>query len=147
MEKARRRPSPATAIAIVALVIALTGTAGAAIDSSAPRAPLTYTNLTLVNGWQAYGSGTRTPSAAIGSDGIVHLRGAMYQDPAGTELAMTLPLKFRPSGLIYVPVDMCNATNGRLYIYKTGKTYVEGEFGDADSQCFTSLEGVSFAKN
>jgi hypothetical protein len=48
-----------------------------------------------------------------------------------------------------VPVDLCNATNGRLDIAPSGTVSVEQQNGDpfTNAQCFTSLDGVSFAKS
>jgi hypothetical protein len=43
-------------------------------------------------------------------------------------------------------VDLCNATNGRLDIQPTGVVTVEAEGGTfGNAQCFTSLDGASFA--
>lgn len=144
-----KRIRPATAISILALVLAMGGTAGA-LRSAEPteRAPLTYTSLVLVNGWVPYGLlGTRTPSAAKDSDGVVHLRGAIKQIASTNATMTTLPPKFRPSGNLYVPVDMCDATNGRLVIESGGQVIVQAENLYSNAQCFTSLEGVSYAKN
>jgi hypothetical protein len=46
---------------------------------------------------------------------------------------------------VFVPVDLCNATNGRLIIEPTGVT-VDPEGAFSDAQCFTSLEGVVFGR-
>jgi hypothetical protein len=44
-----------------------------------------------------------------------------------------------------VPVDLCNSTNGRLHIQPDGTVDVETEKAFSNAQCFTSLEGASFA--
>src|SRR5207249_2917910 len=58
----------------------------------------------------------------------------------------TLPAAARPATSVYVPVDLCNATNGRLFIQSSGVVTVQQQDpGFANAQCFTSLEGASFA--
>jgi hypothetical protein len=107
----------------------------------------TFVDLTLINGWTAYGPDTSKPQVEILS-GIVHLKGAMAT--AGTDPeAFVLPAAYRPATYVFVPVDMCNGTNGRLDIRPTGAVTVEQQFGDpfSNAQCFTSLDGVSFAKS
>jgi len=56
----------------------------------------------------------------------------------------TLPAAFRPSTNVYVPVDLCNATNGRLVIQPNRVVSVQAETDFANAQCFTSLDGVTF---
>jgi hypothetical protein len=101
-----------------------------------------YTPLTLINGWVSYGGGTRNPAVrSIGND--VQFQGAM--STGGTNAApFVLPAGFRPSKKVYVAVDMCDATNGRLAIAPNGTVTVEAESGFGNASCFTSLEGVSF---
>jgi hypothetical protein len=104
-----------------------------------------WTPLTLVNGWTNYGFGTA--SAAVASiNGIVHLKGAI-KTTGTTAVAFTLPSGDRPATKVYVPVDLCNTTNGRLYIAPTGEVTVETQGPWSDAQCFTSLDGVTFAKS
>jgi hypothetical protein len=75
----------------------------------------------------------------------VHFKGAIAT--GGTNpVPFTLPAGFRPATAVYVAVDLCNATNGRLFIEPSGVVTVQAEgsaFGNA--QCFTSLDGASFA--
>jgi len=107
--------------------------------------PTNYKLLTLKHGWTGAPFGTNT--ATLKSiDGIVHLSGAIA---SGTnENVFKLPAKFRPATEVYVPVDMCDATNGRLDIATNGVVDVEAESGTfSNAQCFTSLDGVSFAQN
>jgi hypothetical protein len=105
-----------------------------------------FTPLTLINGWTNAPFSTRN-AAAEDLGGIVHLEGAIAT--SGTDAQpFTLPAAFRPTADVYVPVDMCNATNGRLHILPDGTVVVEAENGSfANAQCFTSLEGVSYALN
>ena len=102
-----------------------------------------YTAMTVRNGWTNAPFGTRNAAARTIS-GVVHLEGAIATTGVQTT-AFTLPAGMRPSTDVYVPVDMCNAANGRLLIYHGGRVDVEPEGPFSDAQCFTSLEGVSFA--
>jgi len=53
----------------------------------------------------------------------------------------------RPANEIFVPVDLCNGNNGRLNIQPNGVVTVEAENNDfTQAQCFTSLDGASFAR-
>ena len=111
--------------------------------SFAPSAS-SFTPLTLQNGWTNYASGTANPAARKIS-GIVHLQGAM-QTNGTNQVAFTLPVGDRPALRVFVPVDLCGATNGDLFIQADGSVSVEAEGGVwGNAQCFTSLDGVSFA--
>jgi hypothetical protein len=109
---------------------------------SAPS-PSSYTPLTLKNGWSGAPFGTSNPEVRTIS-GIVTLKGAMATTGSNS-VAFTLPSGFRPATDVYVPVDMCDATNGRLFIQHNGTVSVEAETDFANARCFTSLDGVSFA--
>jgi hypothetical protein len=102
-----------------------------------------YTALTLQNGWSGAPFGTSNPGVRTIS-GIVALKGAM-STTGNITTAFTLPPGFRPARTVYVPVDLCNAANGRLQIAHNGTVNVEAEVNFSDGQCFTSLDGVSFA--
>jgi hypothetical protein len=101
-----------------------------------------FTGLALQNGWVGGVFATRTPGVRLIS-GIVHFRGAVG-DGSSTSL-FTLPAGFRPPTTVYVAVDLCGSTKGRLIIQPTGEVSVQAENSFADAQCFTSLEGASFA--
>jgi hypothetical protein len=45
---------------------------------------------------------------------------------------------------VFVPIDLCGGTKGRLFIQPTGEVVVAAQTAFTDAQCFTSLEGVSF---
>jgi hypothetical protein len=108
------------------------------------RSASSFTPLTLKNGWVKYGFGTASPAARKIS-GIVHLEGAM-KTKGTNQVAFTLPAGDRPALRVFVPVDLCGATNGDLFIQANGSVAVEAEGGDwSNAQCFTSLDGVSFA--
>jgi len=103
-----------------------------------------WTALTLQNGWTNSPFGT-SAAAAHTISGIVHLKGAIAT--TGTNpVPFTLPTAFRPATAVFVPVDLCNATNGRLQIEPTGVVTVEAEGGAfSNAACFTSLDGAWFA--
>jgi len=62
-------------------------------------------------------------------------------------IAFTLPTADRPAQAVYVTVDTCNATSGRLQILHSGVTTVQAEGGMfSNAACFTSLDGVTFAR-
>lgn len=139
----RRAAAGAVCAAAVALPISF-ASAGAASAAQAPRVA-GFTNLTLHNGWHPYGFGTGRPAVHLAS-GIVQFKGAM--GTSGTNMtAFTLPSGMRPSTAVYVPVDLCNSAEGRLLIQPTGVVTVEFSGKIADAQCFTSLDGASFAKS
>ena len=102
-----------------------------------------YTPLTLQNGWAPAPFGTRAP-AVRNVSGIITLQGAMAT-VGTTATAFTLPVGFRPASDAYVNVDLCNSTKGRLVISTNGSVDVQAETSFSDAQCFTSLEGASFA--
>jgi len=113
---------------------------------AADAAPdVSFTKLTLLNGWGTYPFGSASPAIAKVS-GIVYFKGALSTDPSNTNnVAFILPPGFRPSKYVNVPVDMCNSTGGELNIAPNGVTQVISEGNNANATCFTSLDGVSFA--
>jgi len=134
----RRAAAGAVCAAAVALPVISAASAQAAITPA-------YTPLTLVNGWTGAGPSTAGP-AARNISGIVHLEGATLT--SGTNpLAFTLPAGDRPAHDIFVKVDLCHADNGQLSIAPSGSVTVQAEGGNwANAQCFTSLDGASFAR-
>jgi hypothetical protein len=111
--------------------------------ASFAKAPAFFTNLTLQSGWTNAPFGT-SKAAVRGISGIVHFKGAIATSGTGS-VPFTLPANFRPATNVYVPVDLCKATNGRLFIEHNGVVSVEAEGGTfSNAQCFTSLDGVSF---
>ena len=117
--------------------------AGVSAASAAPVAS-SFTSLKLQNGW------TNAPFATSKAQvrtisGIVHFKGAIAT--AGTSaVPFRLPKAFRPARATYVPVDLCDAANGRLFIQPSGVVTVEAENSFSDAKCFTSLDGASFAR-
>src|SRR5215467_2359322 len=98
--------------------------------------------LALVNGWTGAPFSTSLPTVEEVA-GIVQFRGSIAGGTTGT--AFTLPVGLRPATSVYIPVDLCNATNGRLIIQSTGVVIVQAETSFSNAQCFTSLDGASFA--
>jgi hypothetical protein len=93
----------------------------------------------LENGWTATSTslGTFQPSQDL-INGIIYLQGGISggtSDVVGT-------VAFHPSSTVFIPVDECNTTNGRIEIDTSGTVTVEGSLTDA--QCFTSFEGDSW---
>ena len=101
------------------------------------------TPLTLSTGWTSMPFGTRAAGVRV-SNGIVRLTGAISGGPTASPFPFTLPAGFRPTGLVYVPVDLCGAAKGRLQISADGTVQIQAFNAITDATCFTSLEGVSF---
>lgn len=102
------------------------------------------TQLTLVNGW------TDAPSATSHAmieevNGIVHFRGAIAGGASGSAFTVPGGLGLRPAANVYIPVDLCNANKGRLFIQPTGRVSVQAEKAFSDAQCLTSLDGATYA--
>jgi hypothetical protein len=123
-------------------------TAGAVLACAGLFAPTlanaSATPLTLINGWTNYSSSTNNPTITA-VKGVAYLKGAI--STAGSNPSpFVIPAAFRPAANVYVKVDLCNAANGRLDITPAGSVMVEVENGNFPAaQCFTSLEGVSYA--
>jgi hypothetical protein len=113
------------------------------IASNARTVQTTFTPLQLINGWTGAPFATSVPALST-INGIVQFRGAMGTSGSNTS-PFLLPSSSRPSTDVYVPVDLCNAALGRLHIQPSGQVDVQVENSFSDAQCFTSLEGVSFA--
>src|SRR5260221_493589 len=113
------------------------------LNASAADAVTVSSPLALQNGW------TNAPFATSNAtvfnlSGIVTFSGAIAT--SGTNAGpFTLPASLRPATNVYVPVDLCNAANGRLIIARTGVVTVQAESAFSNAQCFTSLDGASFA--
>jgi len=106
--------------------------------------PSGFNPLTPINGWTNAPFST-SKAAAGNAYGIVYFKGAIAT--SGTNIQpFTLPVQFRPVTNVYVPVDLCNATKGRLIIQPTGVVTVQAETSFSNAQCFTSLDGASFAQ-
>jgi hypothetical protein len=119
---------------------------GVSLDgASYPLSAASYTALTLQNGWINAPYGT-SDAAARKISGIVHLKGGIATNGTNPD-PFVLPAAFRPAHEIWVPADLCGGNKGRLDIRPDGVVEVQtqsGYFGQA--ACFTSLDGVSFAR-
>jgi hypothetical protein len=106
--------------------------------------PAGVTPLALQNGWATAQFGNRNPGVRV-VNGQVHFIGGMVTAGTNTQ-AFTLPTGFRPTVPVWVPVSLCWSAKGRLNIATTGVVTVQVENNAwASAQCFTSLEGASFA--
>ncbi len=101
-----------------------------------------FTALTLQNGWLNAPFSTSDAAASL-SNGIVRLKGAVSDGV--TDLLFTLPPAMVPATDVYVPVNLCGGVKGRLRIQPSGDVSVQSTTTLAAAQCFTSLDGVSFA--
>jgi len=124
-------------LAAVLLVVSFTLASTSAVAQFAGP-----TQLSFVNGWSD--APFSTSHATVEEvNGIVQFRGAIS---GGTgAVAFTLPAGLWPATTVYVPVDLCNANKGRLIIQTTGVVSIQAEKLFSDAQCFTSLDGASFA--
>ncbi len=104
--------------------------------------------LTLINGWTAAPHGTNAPQVSI-KKGIVSFKGAIAAPSTNSnDEPFVLPTAYRPAVPVYVPVDLCDATNGRLIIEPSGDVLIQDQdSGLIDANCFTSLDGVSFVRS
>ena len=133
-----------SALVVMLPMVPLGSAAAQAATIDAHALATGWTALTLHNGWTSSPFGTSAPAVRTIS-GIVHFKGAIAT--TGTNpVPFTLPAVFRPHDAVFVPVDLCNATNGRLQIEPTGVVIVQAEGGAfSNAACFTSLDGASFA--
>jgi hypothetical protein len=110
-------------------------------------AALTWTNLTLKNGWVGNCFGGGIPQVAKSSEGIVYFRGTMCTSGTNGN-AFALPTGFVPTNAVWLTTDECNATTGRVDIGTGGEANIEGDPSTTyagSAGCFTSLAGVEFA--
>jgi hypothetical protein len=101
-----------------------------------------FTALNLINGWTSSQYETVAPAIKL-INGVVHFQGAIGT-AGNNDAPFVLPVGFRPSRETIVPVDMCQATNGRLIIAPDGTVIVQAESAFGNAACFTSLDGASF---
>jgi len=165
MNLRENRPAPALLIAMIALLMAMTGSAVAVVAAQSGDSLITqrslsgnrlrlntvtgkevanlqWHNLNLINDWTT-SKGARTPAWAVDALGVMHLRGAITA--GNTTTFARLPESVRPSGNVYVSTNLDGAP-GRIYINTAG--YLQADYFDtfADAIAFTSLEGVTWAK-
>jgi hypothetical protein len=127
--------------------LALVSATAMFLSAVAAAEPLDFKHLNLLNNWEKFSSETRTPAVAIDANGVVHLRGAIRQSGSTANVPFVLPKAYRPSGIIYVPVDLTSGQPGRLNIEPDGTVRVQSAGNYSQAQDFTSLEGVLFSKH
>jgi hypothetical protein len=122
-----------------------------AATQAATAAGVTWTSLSLINGWAtengAYGTGN--PKVSL-QGGIVYLSGSLGQSTPGNATFAILPASFRPSHNLYITVYTNGDTTGTLYIAHSGvmEAYSGTSCGSGNTAaCFTSLATVSFPIN
>jgi hypothetical protein len=145
-EAGARRPLRLWGRPLLAVAAVLAGTVALAQPAlAAPVTPsISYTNLTLINGWEPY-SFSATPAVANISS-IITFRGAIDTTSGNTnDVPFVLPPQFRPAKYVVVPVDMCDATSGEMSIAPDGTVEVISNGATTSATCFTSLDGASFA--
>jgi hypothetical protein len=129
---------PQTALAALALNVA--------VSASAAAEALDYQVMTLQNGWQRFSLAVAAPSAALDSENVVHLKGAMLQTGPANQSPFILPKKLRPNRTLYIPISLINGRPGRVVVLESGNVLIEATNFD-DAQGFTSLEGVTYSRN
>ena len=106
-------------------------------------AGVTWSNLTLQNGWATYGGIYSTPQYTKVSDGVVHLKGLIRSgtNTDGTVIA-TLPAGFRPSTRLLSTVASAagNSSHTRLDVLPNGQLIIQASDGNG----WLSLDGISF---
>jgi hypothetical protein len=108
----------------------------------APASNVGFSALSPINGWFASGFAD-TPGARLVRD-IVYLKGALGTSGVINH-ALTMPGGLRPSAETYLPIDLCNSNKGRMLIQASGAASVSALTDFAHAQCFSSLDGVSYA--
>jgi hypothetical protein len=162
--------SPAIVISILAVAVSLGGGAYASTHhgsasnyppvrvSTAPAAShsvatagVTWTSLSLTNGWASENGTFQSGNPKVGQQsGIVYLSGSLHQPTPGSSQFATLPSSFRPSHNMWITVYTVSDTSGTLFIGHDGtmEAFAPGNCGSGNTaQCFTSLAGVSFPIN
>jgi hypothetical protein len=127
---------------------AKTATTAATANLAKSLPPLTWTPITLENGWLAFETGEfgRTPAYSKDLEGFVHLEGELGGAGQTTNVLGTLPVGFRPPRGAWFTLG---ATNGsfdpqvvNLWITESGELAIYNAPGADDS--FVSLSGVEF---
>lgn len=139
----RIRRAALTTAAVASLAIAAGGgTASAAITH--PATSVTWTDLTLINGWASSESqwGSGDPAWTV-RDGIVYLSGsAQLTTGTSTEVAV-LPPAARPAKTQYLTVYTYANTSGIVDVFPDGRVYVNAS-SIHNPESFTSFAGLSF---
>jgi hypothetical protein len=113
--------------------------------ASFARVTTGFAPLTLINGWVNAPFGT-SDAAVRNMSGIIHFKGAIFTTGSNPE-PFVLPPSLSPANDVYIPIDLCNATNGRLWIQPSGVVTVQAQTSFGEAQCLTSLDGAWFVLN
>jgi Collagen triple helix repeat (20 copies) len=109
---------------------------------------LTWTALTLKNGWAPYPGSFYggTPSFTKDGEGFVHLTGSLSGAGNTSELAAVLPEGFRPPKGAWVAVGNSNGAFNpySVNVFITPAGELEVVAGEKANDSFVSLEGVEF---
>lgn len=155
---------PGVLLGLLALIIALTGSAYAAgqingaeiAEHSLPAdrlvnhsitstqlAPLNFQPLHLVHFWHSAQAlhDTGNPMVAKDDQGIVHLAGSMWKHQS-TYWAFVLPVGDRPSHLLVIQVAGNFGNQALLLIHPNGRAYIQSSA--EGNGVWWSLAGVSF---
>jgi hypothetical protein len=107
----------------------------------AVTAPLAWTNLALMNEWDAYGSGYAPPSYAKDALGVVHLRGLVMGSTAPQVTVAILPPGFRPKYNIEESVPCGGTAPCTMVVKTTGEMLFELI---TPKSTWLSLDGLTF---
>jgi hypothetical protein len=160
MKRYIRRPSPALVVAMLALVVAMSGTAFAVTQNGdtliTPRTlsgdrlrlntvtggeitNLGWGGIILQNGWAV---GTRHPEAAVDVQGIVHLKGVVTGNGTAATIG-TLPKSAAPTSPIYLTARNNKGATVGIILQSTGSIVVQGTLGP---NMHISLDGLTYAR-
>jgi hypothetical protein len=136
--------SPAIAIAGAALILSGAGGATAAtVAGHTPATPVSWHNLTLINGWQNGGFGSFHAGYYVDSNHVVHLRGSARLGGIG-KAAFRLPRGVRPSHILSLVIYTSGGAE-EMNILPNGLAIPFDQTGtDSHVRDFTSLDGISF---
>jgi hypothetical protein len=120
-----------------------------AATQAATAAGVTWTSLSLINGWATENGTYGNPKVSLQS-GIVYLSGSLAQSTPGNDTFAILPASFRPAHNLYITVYTNGDTSGTVFIAHSGvmEAYSGTACGSGNTaQCFTSLATLSFPIN
>jgi hypothetical protein len=153
--------SPAIVISLLAVVLSVGGGAYASTQLSAAGSPaagqaatagVSWTSLSLVNGWVSENAAFQSGNPKVAQQsGIVYLSGSLAQPSGSSSQFATLPSSDRPTHNMWITVYTVNGTSGTLFIGHDGTmnaSSLSSCSGTQNSaQCFTSLATVSYPIN
>ena len=154
--------SPAIVISLLAVVLSIGGGAYAstqlsasnspAASSASPAAGVSWTSLSLVNGWISENAAFQSGNPKVAQQsGIVYLSGSLAQPSGTSNVFATLPTADRPTHNLWITVYTINGTSGTLFIGHDGTMEASSlsscSASQNSAQCYTSLATVSFPVN